>query len=59
MLTPHELLFAAVKREEDDDEDVEQTGTVEDAAAAAIASQPTGFTLATTNVQTEVLNRPT
>ena len=45
---------AAVKRENDDDEDVEQAGTVEDAAAAAIAAQPTGFTLATTNVQTEV-----
>lgn len=43
-----------MKRENDDDEDVEQAGTVEDAAAAAIAAQPTGFTLATTNVQTEV-----
>ena len=48
------VLPAVVKRENDDDEDVEQTGTVEDAAAAAIAAQPTGFTLATTNVQTEV-----
>ena len=45
---------AAVTREEDDDEDVEQKGTVEDAAALAIAAQPTGFTLATTSVQTEV-----
>ena len=50
---------AAVKREDDDEEDVEQTGTVEDAAAAAIAAQPTGFTLATTNVQTEVTDVPT
>ena len=45
---------AVAMPEEDDDEDVEQKGTVEDAAALAIAAQPTGFTLATTSVQTEV-----
>ena len=45
-------------REEHDDEDVEQKGTVEDVAALAIAAQPTGFTLATTSVQTEVCIRP-
>ena len=54
MPQPRGVHHAAVKRENDDDEDVEQAGTVEDAAAAAIAAQPTGFTLATTNVQTEV-----
>ena len=48
------IVAAVVKREEDDDEDVEQKGTVEDVAALAIAAQPTGFTLATTTVQTEV-----
>ncbi len=54
MQEPCGVHHAAVKRENGDDEDVEQAGTVEDAAAAAIAAQPTGFTLATTNVQTEV-----
>lgn len=35
-------------------EDDPQHGSLEDAALAAIAAQPTGFTLSTTNVQTKV-----
>lgn len=35
-------------------EDDLQHGSLEDAARAAIAAQPTGFTLSTTNVQTKV-----
>ena len=38
------------------EEEDQQHGSLEDAARAAIAAQPTGFTLSTTNVQTKVLN---
>lgn len=35
--------------------DEEQHESLEDAALAAIAAQPTGFTLSTTSVQTKVI----
>ena len=38
------------------EEEDQQHNSLEDAARAAIAAQPTGFTLSTTNVQTKVLN---
>lgn len=39
-----------------DEADAPQHGSLEDAALAAIAAQPTGYTLSTTSVQTKVWN---